>query len=240
MSADHAGRRASLAMLTLVELRKVVDTPAGIAICVVSALLAGVFGGGAVLYQQPASIGDIALMAGVPGGTLVPVLAILLVTAERTHRTALATYALTPRRHRVLLGKAGAAVALSVAVTPLALLAAVVIGPVGSLVTGDPTAWTVDGGGVGRFTLINVILALTGYVLALATGNAPTSIVIVLTWPMLESMLRAASPTIGAIVRWLDVAAVTEDVSRAATALAFWVVVPALVGFRRALRAEVR
>src|SRR5690242_10174181 len=100
MDVDQAGRRASLGTLTLVELRKVVNTPAGIAICAVSAVLAGVFGAGAVLYRHPAGIGSIALLAGAPGGTLVPVLAILLVTAERTHRTALATYALTPQRHR--------------------------------------------------------------------------------------------------------------------------------------------
>ncbi|WP_213456287.1 hypothetical protein [Rhizomonospora bruguierae] len=227
-------------MLTMVELRKLVDTPAGITICLVATVLAGIFGGGAALYRQPATIGDIALLAGVPAGTLVPVLAILLVTAERTHRTALTTYALTPRRHRILAAKAGAAIAVSAAVTPLALLAAVVIGPVGSLATGDPTVWSVDAGALSRFTIINVILALTGYALALAIGNAPAPIVIVLIWPMLESMLRTASPALDAIVRWLDVAAITEDAGRAATALAFWVALPALIGLRRALRAEVR
>ena len=234
------GRRASLATLTAVELRKLVDTRAGIAICVVSALLAGAFGAGAVAYRHPASIGGIALLAGVPGGTLIPVLAILLVTAERTHRTALATYALTPQRHRVLLAKAAATVALSLAVTPLSLLAAVLIGPIGSAVTGHGLTWTVAVGALARTALIDVIMALTGYALALATGNAPLSIVVILVWPILESTLQTASPATGRVASWLDVLAVTEDPARAATALTFWLALPILIGFRRTLRADVR
>jgi len=234
---DHP---ATLAMLTFVELRKLVDTLAGVAICVASAVLAGVFGGGAVLYRRPASFGDIALLAGVPGGTLVPVLAILLVTAERSQRTALTTYALTPRRHRVLLAKAGAAVALSVAVTPLALLAAAIITPVGSLVTGEPVAWTADVPALARFTVINAGLALSGYGLGLAIGNAPAAIVVVLTWPMVASMLQTASPAAGNVVGWLDVGAVWTDAARGATAVGCWIALPVLIGFRRVLRSEVR
>jgi ABC-2 type transport system permease protein len=234
------GARASLATLTVVELRKLVDTRAGIAICVVSALLAGAFGAGALAYRHPATIGGIALMAGVPGGTLLPVLAILLVTAERTHRTALATYALTPQRHRVLLAKAAGTVALALAITPLSFLAALVIGPVGSAVSGHRMTWTVAAGPVARTALIDVLMALTGYALALATANAPTSIVIVLVWPVLQSTLQTASPAMGRVVSWLDVLAVTESPARAATALAFWLALPILIGFRRTLRADVR
>jgi ABC-2 type transport system permease protein len=240
MNADPASRRASLATLTLVELRKVVDTRAGIAICAVSVVLTGLYGTGALLYRDPASIGGIALLGAAPGGTLIPVLAILLVTAERTHRTALATYALTPQRIRVLLAKALAAAALALTVMPLSLLVAVVIGAVGPLVSSHSAAWTLSPGALGRSVLIAVILALSGYALALAIGNAPASIVIVLVWPMLESTLSTASPTMGGIMRWLDVLTVTQDPPRAVAALAFWVAIPVLIGFRRALVADVR
>lgn len=240
VNVDQAGRRASLATLTLVELRKVVDTPAGIAICALSVVLTGLFATAALMYRHPASMGGIALPAAAPGGTLVPVLAILLVTAERTHRTALATYALTPQRARVLLAKAFAAVGLALAVTPLSLLTAVIIGPVGALFSSRSTTWGVDAGALGRSALINVIMALTGYALALTIGNAPAAIVIVLVWPMLQSTLSAASPTMSAVMRWFDVLAVTQNAPRAVTALGFWVALPVVIGVRRALLAEVR
>lgn len=147
----------------------------------------------------------------------------------RTYRTALTTCAFTPRRHRVLVAKSGAVVALSVAVTPLALLAAVVVWPVGSLASGDAAARSADAG-----ALAMLALAVTGYALALAIDNAPTSIVIVLTWPILKSMLRTASrrstgwplpKTPGALL-W--------------PSLSVWVALPALIGFRRGLQAQAR
>ncbi|MCP2323314.1 hypothetical protein HDA40_001821 [Hamadaea flava] len=240
MHTPPIDRPRPFGVLVLVELRKLVDTRSGMVLAAVAVVLSGVFGAGAVLYRQPATLGDIALLAAVPAGTLGPVIAILLVTAERTHRTALTTYALTPRRHRVLLAKASAVVAVSAAITPLALAAAVVIGPVGSLATRSALVWTVDASDLFRSMLVNIALALTGYALALAIGNAPTAIVVVLTWPMLVSLLRTASPTAGEVLQWLDMAVVGEDVPRALTSFVVWVALPALIGFRRVIQAEVR
>lgn len=88
--------RHRLLRLWLVELRKLVDTPAGVALLAVGALLAGVFGGGVALLSEDATLDRIVRLAGTPTGLLLPVLAVLLVTGERQHRTALTGYALTP------------------------------------------------------------------------------------------------------------------------------------------------
>ena len=230
-----------------VELRKLVDTPAGVVLLGVAALLAGAFGGGEVLYRDGASYGSIARMAGVPGAMLAPVLAVLLVTAERSHHTALTTFALVPRRSAVLAAKALAVITLGVAVTGLSLVAALLITLVGSAVVGHDVPWTVDWVSLGWFTLSAVVAALSGYGVALLVGNGPAAIVIVLVWPFLDTTMSLV-PEIGRVLDWADVGAVLrlEDgitgtaVGQAVTGFAVWVVVPVVLGWVRTLRSEVR
>lgn len=237
-----------LRRLLPVELRKLVDTPSGVVLLLVGALLAGAFGGGQALFREDLGIGGIARMAGVPGAMLAPVLAALLVTAERSQRTALSTFALMPRRSAVLVAKGLAVVALGVSVTVLALLAALLIAPVGSLLIDRPVLWTVDWVGLGWFTLATVVAALSGYAIGLLVGNGPAAIVIVLVWPFLATTMSIV-PELAQVLEWIDVGAVLalEDgepsatvVARAVTGVAAWVVLPGVLGWLRTLRSEVR
>lgn len=240
-------RPTPLPTLTLIELRKLVDTPSGVALVITAALLAGVFGGGQVLFNDRVGLDNIATLAGAPAGTLVPVLAVLLVTAERSHRTALVSYALVPRRGRVITAKALSAAALATAITPLTLLAAVIIAPVGQLITGHVIDWTVDPSRMAVFTATNVMLALSAVALGLAIGNAPAAIVIILTWPMVASLLSVRLE-IANVVGWIDLGSVgvlqdslaAADIGRAVVATGCWVLVPMLIGTRRILVEEVR
>jgi ABC-type transport system involved in multi-copper enzyme maturation permease subunit len=233
--------------LLLIELRKLVDTPSGIALVLAAVLLAGVFGGGQVLFGDHTTIDDIALLAGTPAGVLVPVLAILSVTAERSHRTALVTYALVPRRGRIVVAKSLSAAVVALLVTPLTLLAAVIIAPVGQAITGHLIDWTVDMPRIAVFTLSNVALAVSGTALALAMGNAPAAIVVILAWPML-TLLLSVRPEIAAVLAWLDLGSISAlgehhsatDAGRVATSTAFWVALPMIIGVRRVLVEEVR
>lgn len=238
----------SLARLTLVELRKQVDTPVGIVLLVVAALLAGAFGGGSLLVAGSTTYGEVARMAAVPGATLAPILAVLLVTSERTHRTALSTYALVPRRGRVVMAKALASLAIGVAVVALSLLAALLIVPVGALVTGQPPVWELTVTELALFAVGVAISALSGWALGLALGNAPGAIVVLLIWPMLASMVLGINQPWSEVVNWLDVTAVARLANgatgptalQAVTGILAWVVIPGLVGTRRALVEEVR
>lgn len=232
----------------LVELRKLVDTRSGIALVVTGALLAGVFGGGAMLYRDHPDLTGIATMAGVPGGILAAVASVLLLTGERSHRTALSTYALTPRRGRVIAAKASAAVTLAVTVTLLAIVAAVIIAPVGTALTGKEVAWTLDARVLAVFTATNAVLALAGWALAYLCGNAPAPIVILLVWPMLTGLIAQAGPAAAEVLTWIDQGATARlvegttptDLGRIATSILAWVVLPAAVGIARELAAEVR
>ena len=90
-------------------------------------------------------------------GVLIPVLGILAVTSEWSQRTALTTFALVPRRERVIAAKllAGLALALaSVAVCLVTSLAATALVPV---VGHGEGAWDVAASGVGAAVLFLAI-----------------------------------------------------------------------------------
>ncbi|WP_020015041.1 hypothetical protein [Promicromonospora sukumoe] len=235
------------ARLCLVELRKLVDTVSGAVLIGVAVVLAGVFGGGALLVRPGASFSEVAQLAGVPGGTLVTVMAIMLVTAERTHRTALVTYVVTPRRGQVVAAKAVAAATLALTLVVLAVAAAAVIVPVGAVVTGKEASWAVDAAALTSWAAGTLVGALSGWALGLAINNAPAAIVLVLVWPMATGLL-ANVPALAPVLPWLDSAAVSGfgdgvdqgELGRFLTGLAVWVAVPAVVGLVRALRGEVR
>ncbi len=68
-------------------------------------------------------LGDTSQMVSV----LLPVLGILLVTAEWSQRTALTTFTLVPRRERIIAAKAAAGVALAVAATVVCVAVCAVV-----------------------------------------------------------------------------------------------------------------
>ena len=230
--------------LWLVELRKVVDTPAGIALLALAALLAGVFGGGVALLTDETTLDRIVRLAGTPAGILLPVLSALLATGDRQHRTALTGYALTPRRGRVLAAKASAVISLAVVAWVLALLAGVLIAAVATPLVYHPIEWSINWTGQLWFALGLVLAALSGYAVGLVAGNAAVSIL--LAWPVFALFLGVV-PQVADVLAWLDINALAAfvdgiepvDVARVATGVAAWVILPGTVGVLRELRREV-
>lgn len=237
----------ALRRLCAVELRKLIDTRAGVVLIIVGAIGVGVFGGGAVLFRQQPTIDRIALLAGVPATTLIPVLAALLITSERSQHTASTTFALVPRRGRVLTAKLIAVVISAIMVALLCLLAALIIGAVGPVLSGKAVSWTIDWTAIGALGLGAVVAALTGAALGLLLGNAPAAIVIVLVWPMISLPLMNL-PKIGTVLSWLDFSSVSRftdgvtglEAGQAAVGFTAWVIIPTVVGWISQLRTEVR
>ena len=240
-------RQPSMARLCLVECRKLIDTRPGAIMIIVGALLTGVCGGGAVLFWDQPSLDRIVRFAGTPASLLIPVLATLLITGERSQRTALISYALVPRRERLLTAKLLTVLVTAVAVVGLCLLAGLIIAAVGPLLTGHQVSWQLDWYGIGWFGLGMIIAALTGYAVGAATGNAPAAIVVVLVWQLIVVPLQAI-PTIGRVFEWLDFTAISSfldgvtptEVGQVLVGLAVWLVLPTAVGWWRQLRGEVR
>ena len=75
---------------------------------------------------------------------LLPVLGILSITSEWSQRTALTTYALVPRRERVVAAKL-IAVVLAALASVLASLAVAAVGTLVASATGGAGTWQFDG-----------------------------------------------------------------------------------------------
>jgi ABC-2 type transport system permease protein len=91
-----------LPRLALVEGRKMLDTRAGRWFLAVTGLLAVTVALAAQLSADQAQLIDGLRSVGASVATITPVLGILLVSSEWSQRTALITFALVPRRERVI------------------------------------------------------------------------------------------------------------------------------------------
>ena len=231
--------------LTVVELRKMVDTQAGFwlqvvvgALTLVVVTLFCIFGETDELIFR-----DMFALAIFPASLLLPIVGILLVTSEWTQRTALITFTLVPRRMRVMGAKVAAGLALGVIVLVLSAL----IAAVATLVTGGELKLSAD-------ILVQItVLVLTAMVTGVAFGalflsSAPAivlSFVLPLGWAALASIrfLNDAG-------QWLDTTRTTEPLTERAlsgeewaqlgTSMLLWLVLPLAIGLFRIARGEIR
>jgi ABC-2 type transport system permease protein len=186
--------RPGLLRLTEVELRKMVDTRAGSWVLLVVQLLA-VAVMTLMLLTASADQQDFAhLFAATTLATsfLLPVLGILSVTGEWSQRTGLTTFALVPRRERVIGAKLAAAVALTLATVAVCLACATI----GNLISGEP--WDVSLGEIGQGALFQTLAMLGGVALGLVFLNSPLAIVVYFMvpaiWRILETIAALEQP----------------------------------------------
>lgn len=239
-----ATRRTSFARTVGVELRKLVNTRASVALVASAAILAGVFsGGGALLREGSATLSQLAMWASIPAQWVLMVLAVLLATGEFARHTASVTFTLEPRRARVLAAKATVVVLAALGVAALIVLAAVLVAAVAPLVTSNPIVWTLSPTDVGVLAGSSVFTALAGFALGLATRNAPASIVVLLVWPTVAVLAASASPVAAEVFAWIDpqpvfvIAQGAEDAwAKLATGALAWIALPGTVGAWRVLR----
>jgi hypothetical protein len=234
--------------LVAVEARKLVDTRSGKALLLVLAglILAGVTARGAVSGPE---LQPLIIAAGIGAGALLPVLGILTVTGEWSHRTALTTFTLEPRRGRVLAAKCLPALAASVAACLLAVLAAVPATAVVAAVRGLPAVWEVDPSVLLGWTAVNVLVVAEGLALGMLLLNAPAAIVICLVSPMLWSVIGRLGTVGATLAEWFDLNTTTSplmsgDLSgdgavRLAVSVLVWIAVPMAAGAVRVIRREV-
>ncbi len=249
---DARDRPTPLAWLTLIELRKTVDTRAGlwllVALTAVAVLVAV-----AVVATGDASDRrfEVAFqVAGFPIGVLLPIIAILAVTSEWSQRTALTTFALVPDRLRVVAAKLGAIAALAVAATLLALVAAAIGTLLGPVLGGDDATWSLRALAVPEAFMFQLLPLLMAAAFALLILRSAPAIVAFLVVPTLWAIALAAIPGLDEVARWLDpdttFSALADDGASArewarigVSALA-WIALPLVAGIVRLRRSEVR
>ena len=252
-AGDGERRAASgptpFARVLSVETRKLLDTRSGMVLTVLLVVLtlAAVIGRGAVAGPH---LDTLVYTAGVPFGTLLPVLGIRSVTGEWSHRTALVTFALEPRRHRVQAAKCLSAVVITVSASVLAIVVAVPATAGAAALQDVPADWDVGLPALAGWTATNVLIVAMGLAAGMLLLNAPAAVVICLASPALLTALGRMGPVGETLAGWLDLSATARplaegamnggDAARLAVAVLCWIVLPMAAGFARVLRKDVQ
>lgn len=251
--------RTTLSRQITVEARKLVDTRSGfwliigglaltVAVAVLTATLIlaalGVDSSQYTLLTATASVGNVV-------GMLLALLGILTITSEWTQRTALVTFALEPRRGRVLQAK----VATLLGATALAVALSVVVGAGIVALTramGFATGWDLPAaqflGFVGQ-VLFNVLL---GVAIGLLLQHGAAAIVAFFVVPMMATMVNSAGglwEPLGRIAVWVTPDSTLEALGagtvhgvqwlQLCSVLLLWIVIPSAIGTWRWLRRQI-
>jgi hypothetical protein len=234
------------------ELRKLTDTRAGrwllIAIFATTPLVAAVM----LFVAEPEDLtyDTFVDFTSTPQKLLLPILGILSVTSEWSQRTGLVTFTLEPNRRRVLLAKTGATLLLGLLVLTLTFASSAVGNILGAALRDGNGGWAF---GLAGFRDITLVL-LTGLAQGLAFGMlfliSAAAIVAFYVLPNLSGILFGAVPALKDSGPWLDLnqaqgVLYDHDLTggqwaQVLTATLIWVVLPAVFGARRVLRAEVK
>ncbi|MFL6158369.1 MAG: ABC transporter permease [Marmoricola sp.] len=236
--------------LLKVELRKMVDTKAGmwllIAIGVITTLAVVIFG--LAGNDGDKTFSNFMGFAATPQGFLLPVLGILLVTQEWGQRTAMVTFTLEPHRSRVMAAKIYAALLLGLA----AIIVAIVVAALATLAFGTS-------GGFDDITAIDFfkfgILQVTGVLQGLAFGliflNSAAAIVTSFVLPIAFSIVANVWSALSDAAPWIDLGTAQGPLfdtgnltgtewTQLGVTIVIWVVAPFVAGLWRMLRAELK
>ena len=254
--------RVPFGRLVSVEARKMRDTRAGFWLLLITGLLLVATAVIAllviVLNDLNPGFGDWATQIMVlPLSLLLPVFAITTVTSEWGQRTSLVTFTLEPHRSRVLLAKLVVVLVLVVGVVALALLLAAAGVALQEAIGGAQADWTIDGS-VLAWTFVNQLAYfLMAFGFGLVLLNSAASVVIYYVVALLLPLM-VWGPVYGLVswgpdvIPWFDIGFATapltsSDVPRpdevyaqVAVTITAWVVLPMVVGLRRALRTELK
>ena len=243
-------RPVPMTRLTLVELRKLADTRAGLWLLIVIGL-ATVATSAVLLGWAPDEeqrLQDFFAFGLVPSAVLLPVLGILSMTGEWSQRTALTTFTLVPARARVIGAKLLAGVLVALASTAATLLLSVPANLLGAALGGDGS-WTLPASLLWQGLLLQVLFVLMGIGFGALLLNTPLAIVVFFALPMVWTVLGETIKALRTAAGWLDINLTTAPLSepamtsgqyaRLGVSAAVWVLLPLALGWWRVLRREV-
>ncbi len=240
-----------------VELRKSYDTRAGLWLLISIGLLvlaAEVIALSVTTVQDEAmQFGDFVGTAAFLTSFLLPVLGIMVLTSEWSQRTAMVTFALEPRRSRVIAAKALVGVVLTLATVVVSTVIGAVCNALYGLIEGH-VDWTFGWSDFGAFTITQVLAMFGGFALAALFLNTPAAIVVFFIYKWVLPGLFALGAGLMAwfdhLRPWVDFQVAQEaiwDWSTSGRAWAelvvsgfVWLGIPLAWGIWRVLRAEVK
>jgi hypothetical protein len=230
-----------------VELRKMTDTRSGKALLAGTvAVSAGVLAWKVGHPSVPTAFDNYSRGTATFVAFLTPLLGLLAMTAEWTQRTALTTFTLAPRRLPVLGAKYVAAVMLALGVLAVGLAMAVGATALGGVLHGPADFSDVLGHVRGAAVMVVLQVTMAAAFGALA-ANTPAAITAFLVAPTVWATVSTS--VLGAAAPWVDIFTAYDrlasahpfgELGQTLTAMAIWVVAPAVVGLARSLRREVK
>jgi hypothetical protein len=239
--------------LLKVELRKTTNTRAGfwllVAIGVITAAVIVIY----LFAAQPEELTfeTFLLVTMTPQGFLLPVMAILAVTAEWSQRTGLVTFTLEPSRMRVTAAKLAAVTLLGLSAVALAVALAAVGNVLGMSLQDGAGDWNVTGAYLRDFTVLHLAAMVQGFAFGLLLMHSAAAIVLYFVLPTIWSVLFLLVDWLADIAPWVDLGSSAdpilkgesltgEDWLHVAVAGTLWVLLPLALGLVRLMRSEVR
>jgi ABC-2 type transport system permease protein len=239
-----------------IELRKMFDTRAGIwlmASILIAALISTVV---TILFAPESDLTyyTFAKAIGFPMTVILPIIAILAITAEWSQRTGLTTFTLVPHRTRVIFAKVVASVLVGVASMLVALVFGVAGNVVGPAITGADRVWDVSMVHGLDIILGSLISLLVGTMLGILFRSSPVALVAYFVTsyllPTLFGLLASSHEGFQHLQRWVDLNYAQSFLfkgtvsgvqwAQLAVATTLWLVLPALLGLRLVMRSEVK
>jgi ABC-2 type transport system permease protein len=233
-----------------VELRKMADTRAGmwllIAIGLITAAIVTIF-----FFAAPDDQRTFLNFMGAtatPQGFLLPVLGILLVTSEWGQRTTLTTFVLEPSRPKVIGAKVVAALLLGL----VAIVIAVALAALATVLAGEPGAWdNIGGDDFVKFGILQMSGVLQGLAFGLIFLNSAAAIVTFFVLPIAFSIVASLWGPLQDAAPWVDLGTSQQPLfagvdltgdqwAQLATSSAIWILLPFVAGLVRVIRAEVK
>lgn len=182
---------------------------------------------------------------------LIPVIAILAATSEWSNKTAMTTFALEPRRARVMWAKVITSLVLGMGLLLFIFLLAAPMSWIGSQVQGVDANFEINTWFVWGFFAAMAISMLLGSAFGLALMNAPVAIVSYFIFPTLLTVAGFLITSIQEFMSWIDINATLtplilgveptgEEWQKIAVSSVVWIVIPLAIGFWRSVKREVK
>lgn len=243
--------------LARVELVKMFDTRSGSWLAASVVLLSLVATVGVMVFGSDAAItyDSFAAAIGMPMAILLPVMAVLSVTAEYSQRTGLGTYTLVPSRARVIAAKATAVATVGV----ISMVVATGIGALGNLVgatvRGVEAVWGFSPAQFAMIVLAQMVGMAMGFTLGVLLRSSPAAIVAYFVYsfvfPNVMGALAFYRESFHDVWPWVDLfynqTVLFDEVPTDATywtqlgvTATIWLLLPLAVGLRSVMRSEVK
>lgn len=185
-----------------------------------------------------------------PQKILLPALGILAMSSEWSQRTGLITFTLVPRRHKVLLAKFVAVIALGMVVIAIAFAVAALGNLLGILLAHGDGSWSYGPTNVGELVFVQLTGLVQGMAFGMALLSSAAALALYYVLPNLWSLLFRSSSALHDAAPWVDLNQAQtplyiHDITASGwlhllVAGTLWILVPLAIGVTRVSRAEVR